>query len=168
MFRSSRLAPQFADDKADAGKNQHDENHAHPHTGFKDVADDLTTPSISVESRISRSSSTRIGISFSAHMRCKAEAAPIHLIIQNAAIAAPPSTPVTRVFTTSYWPPGLQAATLKAFHAGEIPYVFNVIPPTREAGYIYPKRSARVANETSSTSREASHPAPCACATLCS
>ena len=143
MFRSSRLAPQFADDKADAGKNQHDENHAHPHTGFKDVADDLTTPSISVESRISRSSSTRIGISFSAHMRCKAEAAPIHLIIQNAAIAAPPSTlGHARIYLPAIGRRGYRLQ-LKAFHAGEIPYVFNVIPPTREAGYIYPKRITR-------------------------
>jgi para-nitrobenzyl esterase len=39
----------------------------------------------------------------------------------------------------NYAPPGPRASELKAFHAGEIPYVFNVIPSSdpREAGYVY-------------------------------
>ncbi len=52
----------------------------------------------------------------------------------------------------SYAPPAPQRGTLGAFHAGEIPYVFNVIPSTdpREAGFDYTDDDRRLADRMSS------------------
>ena len=52
----------------------------------------------------------------------------------------------------NYAPPSPRAAELKAFHAGEIPYVFNVIPSSdpREAGFAYSDRDRRLADAMSS------------------
>ena len=52
----------------------------------------------------------------------------------------------------SYAPPAPQRGTLGAFHAGEIPYVFNVIPSTdpREAGFRYTDDDRRLADRMSS------------------
>ena len=52
----------------------------------------------------------------------------------------------------SYAPPGPRAAELKAFHAGEIPYVFNVMPSSdpREGGYAYTDADRQLADAMSS------------------
>ena len=44
MSRSIVFLLSLLTTKADAGKNQRGRDHAHPRTGFKDVADDLTDP----------------------------------------------------------------------------------------------------------------------------
>jgi para-nitrobenzyl esterase len=51
----------------------------------------------------------------------------------------------------SYAPPGPRAAELKAYHAAEIPYVFDVIPSTdpREAEYAYTAVDRRLADAMS-------------------
>jgi para-nitrobenzyl esterase len=51
----------------------------------------------------------------------------------------------------THTPPHPRAAELKAFHASEIPYVFNVIPSTdpREAGYTYTVTDRRLADAMS-------------------
>jgi para-nitrobenzyl esterase len=52
----------------------------------------------------------------------------------------------------SYAPPAPQRDVLGAFHAGEIPYVFNVIPSSdpREAGFRYTDHDRRLADRMSS------------------
>jgi len=52
----------------------------------------------------------------------------------------------------TYTPPSPRAAELGAFHAGEIPYVFNVIPSQdpREAGFRYTDADRRLAEAMSS------------------
>jgi para-nitrobenzyl esterase len=49
-------------------------------------------------------------------------------------------------------PPSPRAKELKAFHAGEIPYVFNVVPSQdpREAGFTYTAVDTRLADAMSS------------------
>jgi para-nitrobenzyl esterase len=49
-------------------------------------------------------------------------------------------------------PPSPRASELQAFHAGEIPYVFNVVPSTdpREAGFTYGARDTALAGAMSS------------------
>jgi para-nitrobenzyl esterase len=51
----------------------------------------------------------------------------------------------------THTPPHPRAAELKAFHASEIPYVFNVVPSTdpREAGYAYTDTDRRLADAMS-------------------
>ena len=51
----------------------------------------------------------------------------------------------------SYTPPSPRAAELGAFHAGEIPYVFNVIPSQdpREAGFTYTEADRTLAETMS-------------------
>ena len=52
----------------------------------------------------------------------------------------------------THTPPHPRAAELKAFHASEIPYVFNVVPSTdpREAGYAYTGTDRTLADAMSS------------------
>jgi para-nitrobenzyl esterase len=52
----------------------------------------------------------------------------------------------------SYAPPHPRAHELKAFHAGEIPYVFGVVPSSdpREAGFVYNDNDRRLADVMSS------------------
>ena len=52
----------------------------------------------------------------------------------------------------SHVPPSPRASELQAFHAGEIPYVFNVIPSTdpREAGFTYSAHDRALAEAMSS------------------
>lgn len=52
----------------------------------------------------------------------------------------------------SHVPPHPNAATLRAFHAGEIPYVFNVVPSPdpREAGFAYSAHDRQLAETMSS------------------
>jgi para-nitrobenzyl esterase len=52
----------------------------------------------------------------------------------------------------SHVPPSPRAAELKAFHAGEIPYVFNVVPSSdpREAGFAYTEWDRALADAMSS------------------
>jgi para-nitrobenzyl esterase len=56
------------------------------------------------------------------------------------------------LYCFSYAPPAPQRDALGAFHAGEIPYVFNVIPSSdpREAGYRYTDDDRRLADRMSS------------------
>jgi para-nitrobenzyl esterase len=52
----------------------------------------------------------------------------------------------------THTPPHPRAAELKAFHASEIPYVFNLIPSSdpREAGYVYTDTDRALADAMSS------------------
>lgn len=52
----------------------------------------------------------------------------------------------------SYAPPSPRRAELKAFHAGELPYVFNIVPSSdpREAGFTYSDVDRRIADAMSS------------------
>jgi para-nitrobenzyl esterase len=52
----------------------------------------------------------------------------------------------------THTPPHPRANELRAFHAGEIPYVFNVVPSSdpREAGFRYTDRDLRLAETMSS------------------
>ena len=51
----------------------------------------------------------------------------------------PPSGSKAYLYFFTHTPPHPRANELKAFHAGEIPYVFNVVPSSdpREAGFAY-------------------------------
>jgi para-nitrobenzyl esterase len=52
------------------------------------------------------------------------------------------------LYSFSHVPPHPRAAELKAFHASEIPYVFDVVPSPdpREAGFVYTAADRRLAN----------------------
>jgi para-nitrobenzyl esterase len=52
----------------------------------------------------------------------------------------------------THTPPGPRAAELRAFHAGELPYVFNVVPSAdpRETGFVYTDADTMLADRISS------------------
>jgi para-nitrobenzyl esterase len=56
------------------------------------------------------------------------------------------------LYLFSHVPPGPRASELRAFHASEIPYVFNVlgIGDPREAGFVYTDTDRRLADQMSS------------------